>query len=108
MLSKEFIEKMEIKLKEEKKEVEEKINKFSRAVEPEDNPDLDDIAQKAADEFLDESLLARHKEILSRINKALEKITLGTYGTCEDCNIEIPEEDLLKEPWAEQCGKCKV
>ncbi|MFH1427004.1 MAG: TraR/DksA family transcriptional regulator [Patescibacteria group bacterium] len=107
MLTKEFIEKMEIKLKEEKKEVEEKINKYSLASEPDDNPDLDDIAQKATEGILDESLTAVHKEVLEKINRALEKITLGTYGICEACGVEISEEDLIKEPWAEHCGKCK-
>ncbi len=106
MLSKEFIKKMKQRLETEKKAVEEKIKKYQAPEEPRDNPDVDEIAQDATEDILEEKLLAIHENILEKINKALEKIARGRYGICEKCGTEIGKSDLEKEPWAEYCGKC--
>ena len=107
MLSQEFIQKMKVKLEEEKSQVEAKIKKYSSPERPMDNPDLDDLGQDSSQDMLEESLVDVHENILAKINNALDKITAGTYGTCETCNTEIPEEDLEKLPWAKHCRKCR-
>ena len=43
---------------------------------------------------------------LNAINKALEKIESGTYGTCEQCNSSIDEERLKVQPSANICMNC--
>ena len=40
---------------------------------------------------------------LEQVNKALEKIENGTYGTCEKCGEDIPEERLKANPAATTC-----
>ncbi|MBI4919824.1 TraR/DksA C4-type zinc finger protein [Candidatus Azambacteria bacterium] len=37
---------------------------------------------------------------LRDVNGALEKIEKGTYGTCETCGAEIPEDRLKANPAA--------
>jgi len=108
MLSQEFTQKMKDKLLEEKAQVQAKIKKYKQPEEALDNPTTEDIAQDATDDILEEKLLDIHEQILIKINKALEKIANGRYGTCEKCSAEISEEDLNKEPWAEHCAKCNV
>ena len=44
---------------------------------------------------------------LRDIDKALEKIKKGTYGKCNYCNKEIPEERLLARPASSSCVECK-
>jgi DnaK suppressor protein len=40
------------------------------------------------------------------VNRALTKMDLGTYGTCERCGNEIPIERLEALPWAILCVEC--
>lgn len=44
---------------------------------------------------------------LSDINLALEKIKKGTYGKCENCDKEVPEERLRIYPEARLCLNCE-
>ena len=37
---------------------------------------------------------------------ALQKIKEGTYGICEGCGEDIPEERLCAIPWTRFCAKC--
>lgn len=41
------------------------------------------------------------------VNRALTKMELGTYGTCERCGNEIAIERLEALPWAILCIDCK-
>lgn len=44
---------------------------------------------------------------LDQIEKAIEKIEKGTYGTCEDCGLPITVERLKALPFATQCIECR-
>jgi DnaK suppressor protein len=107
MLSQEFLQKITIKLEQEKKDVEEKIKRYSEPEEEKDNPNIEDLAQDAADDIMEEKLLDIHKGILEKIENALGRIKDGTYGRCLECGVEIAEADLEKEPWVEHCAACK-
>ena len=106
MLSPEFIQKMQIRLEEEKKSVAAEIAKLSAPEEPMDNPDIEDIAQDATEDIVSQSLLAIHRNILEKIENALYRIKDGTYGKCLLCGAQISEAELEKEPWAEHCVVC--
>ena len=41
------------------------------------------------------------------VNRALTKMELGTYGTCESCGNPIAIERLQALPWAILCIDCK-
>lgn len=46
-------------------------------------------------------------EILEEIDEALERLKSGSYGSCENCNADIPESRLEAIPYARFCLKCK-
>lgn len=94
-------------LNQEKTQVEARISELLKPEEPMDNPDQEDIAMDAAEDILEQSLLNVHREALEKIENAILRINDGTYGRCIECGAEIPEEDLLKEPWAEHCKACR-
>ncbi len=50
--------------------------------------------------------LTSHKETLNKIDEALRKLEDGTYGICEECGAEIPEERLKIIPFAIYCVDC--
>jgi len=106
MYKQEFLDKMEEKLKKERTAIEAEINKLSAPEEAMDNPNAEDLAQDAAEDIIEESLLRVHRDILNRIEDALYRIKDGTYGRCIQCGTEISQEDLDREPWVEHCEKC--
>jgi len=44
---------------------------------------------------------------LKEIERALEKMEKGKYGTCEKCGGEIEEKKLKANPSTRFCSKCK-
>jgi RNA polymerase-binding protein DksA len=55
----------------------------------------------------DLSLSENVKDLLKRVNEALDHIEDGTYGTCDVCGERIQEERLKALPYANLCIKCK-
>ena len=55
----------------------------------------------------DLSLSENVKDILKRVNEALERIDNGTFGVCQMCSQPIPEERLKALPYANLCISCK-
>jgi DnaK suppressor protein len=51
--------------------------------------------------------LNRHSAIKSNIHLALESISNGDYGICQDCGNNIPERRLKAIPWARYCVPCQ-
>jgi len=52
---------------------------------------------------LDEGLEEGAQQTLAQIDRAIGKLDDGTFGTCERCGNEIPEERLRARPWALLC-----
>jgi RNA polymerase-binding protein DksA len=55
----------------------------------------------------DLSLSENVKDILQRVNEALDRIESGNFGICEICGESIPEERLQALPYANLCITCK-
>ena len=55
----------------------------------------------------DLALSAQALAAVDEIDRAFEKIELGTYGVCEKCGENIPKERLKALPYAALCVKCK-
>ncbi|MFN7685287.1 MAG: TraR/DksA family transcriptional regulator [Oligoflexia bacterium] len=53
------------------------------------------------------SLQEQERRELASIDRALEKISSGEYGSCEDCGEEIPFKRLLAVPEARFCTRCQ-
>ena len=81
------------------------------------DPDSDDASIDVERGFADSAhstaerarLIAVMKALranLRWVNRALKKIELGTYGTCERCGSAIPIERLDALPWAILCVDC--
>lgn len=72
-------------------------------ISEEDLSDETDLATSMIGQQI--SCTIRDREIvkLRRIDLALERISEGTYGHCEDCEEEIGLKRLENQPWAELC-----
>jgi len=45
---------------------------------------------------------------VAQIDRALEKVEDGTYGVCDTCGTEIPEERLEAIPATSLCVQCST
>lgn len=52
------------------------------------------------------TLLARAREHLTELDRALDRLERGDYGRCEVCGGPIPEERLEARPAATTCVPC--
>ncbi|MEV6581292.1 TraR/DksA C4-type zinc finger protein [Streptomyces sp. NPDC051582] len=52
------------------------------------------------------SLLAQAREHLEELDRAVERLDHGDYGTCESCGSTIPPERLEIRPAAATCVTC--
>ena len=66
-----------------------------------------DISSSSTDQTLTIRLLSRETRILKKIEKALNKIECGNFGTCEICGREIGLKRLKARLVADLCITCK-
>jgi DnaK suppressor protein len=116
-MNKENLEKIKKDLLERKEQIEKELNSFAKKDEyVKDNyrsefPDFGDKEDENAEEiaqYTDNiSIEFSLEKTLRDINKALERISDGTYGNCAYCSKEISEDRLLARPTSNACVECK-
>lgn len=72
-------------------------------ISEEDLSDETDLATSMINQQISCSIRDRELVKLRRIDMALERISEGTYGHCEECEEEIGNKRLENQPWAELC-----
>jgi len=77
-------------------------------LDPDDFPDEIDLASSESALAFTGRLRAREATLLVKIDRALEKITEGTFGVCENCGEKIGVKRLEARPVAELCIDCKT
>jgi len=122
-MDKKLQEELKIKLETEKTEIETNLKSFAQK-DDKLKGDWDtkfpnwggeetgnDALEKGADQVQEygNMLPVEHslEKRLMDINHALEKIGKETYGRCENCKAEIPEDRLKVFPAARFCMKCE-
>jgi DnaK suppressor protein len=70
---------------------------------PRDAPDAAIVIEN--DEVL-QAIDETARRELSQIERALEKIDVGTFSKCESCGREIEAARLVAVPHAAVCGRC--
>lgn len=50
-----------------------------------------------------ESELTRAATVLDGVDRALERLSDGTYGQCETCGAPVPESTLERDPTQRKC-----
>ncbi len=76
----------------------------------EENPfeidgDLVDRAEALTTVAISEGLSSNHREILEKVQQALQRVKDGTYGTCIISGEPIEEERLEAIPYTDKCKK---
>ncbi|MCL4536944.1 MAG: TraR/DksA C4-type zinc finger protein [Nitrospirae bacterium] len=71
-------------------------------------PELGDQASAEIDRNFMLRLKGRERQLLKKIDEAIEKIDSGTYGICEICGEEINIKRLEARPVTTMCIECKT
>jgi DnaK suppressor protein len=66
-----------------------------------------DEANALSNAALSIRLKERERQLLVKVNAALKRIQLGSYGECQDCGDEIGLKRLLIRPVTTLCIMCK-
>lgn len=62
-----------------------------------------DTFERARDLTLEHNV----RDMLERVNLALERVEAGTYGVCDTCGEPIGSDRLKALPYADMCIDCK-
>lgn len=73
----------------------------------EDAPDLGDRALSTMTRDLSYRLSTGERDILKRIDDALDRIESETYGECLNCGMKVQQGRLGAVPWARHCIDCQ-
>ena len=76
-------------------------------VSQDDLPDETDLAASEINQNLVFKLRDRERQLMSKIDAALERIADGTFGTCEVCEEPIEARRLEARPVSTLCLSCK-
>src|SRR6266481_3250621 len=94
-------------------DVDQLANSALKKTRSESNGDLSSMpihmADIGSDNFEQEftlSLMENEEGTLDAIESALERVSTGTFGMCEECGVKIPKARLLAIPYAPFCVKC--
>ena len=73
----------------------------------EDAPDLGDRAISTMNRDLSYRLTTGERDILKRIDDALDRIETKSYGECLNCGKKVQQGRLDAVPWARHCIDCQ-
>lgn len=115
--SKDFLQKIEEQLKEEKVRLEKELAKFTTknqhvsgdfdATFPEYGDKEDENALEVAQYTTNKPLEIALESELRDVGKSLERLKNGDYGVCKYCKKPIDEKRLLARPTSGACVSCK-
>jgi len=71
-----------------------------------DTSDYQEVTNQSMEEYVAQHLLGNQEFTLSETEAALERIKLGTYGKCSECQGKIGLERLKALPYARRCIQC--
>ena len=111
-MNKKFLEEIKKQLLAQKQELLSGVNKTVEDLHQFQSKDeLADFTDQSSMES-DRSFLLRmndrDRNLLDKIDRTLEKIEGGSYGTCEECGCEIDEKRLRARPVVSLCIDCKT
>jgi DnaK suppressor protein len=69
-----------------------------------------DIPDQSVDDLcrhIEAALTGRRSEDIDAIDAALRRLAEGSYGICDECGEEIPEQRLSVMPFAVCCVECQ-
>ena len=96
-------------LEDRRREIHEKLRSLREAI-PMQTHDVRDAEEQSVDEFVQEvdlALMQMKSETLKKIDQAILRLEQGSYGRCQECDLEISEARVRALPFAVLCLDCQ-
>lgn len=96
-------------LEDRRREIHERLRSLRESI-PADSHDVRDAEEQSVDDFVQEvdlALMQMKSETLKKIDQAILRLEEGTYGRCQECDVEIPAPRLRALPFAALCRDCQ-
>ena len=81
--------------------------KLKRDQSTEGSGDEADAGSKTFEREQEMAVANNRRDLMTQVERALERLDKGTYGHCESCGLPIPKPRLQAFPSATLCVKCK-
>jgi DnaK suppressor protein len=97
-------------LREQQRELQQLVQQAEQAIRELADSEPGDLADAASGYSLEVSVIAQSRENRSRlrlVELALERIQLGTFGICDECEKAIGLKRLQAIPWTNHCIECQ-
>ena len=72
-----------------------------------DARDPEEWGRTSVEQDVDLTLMEMQADTCRRIDEALQRLERGTYGSCDECDEEIPTARLQALPFATLCVTCQ-
>jgi DnaK suppressor protein len=102
-----FFQKRLLKMREEILSKAKKLKEDSYTLGTDGIQDMADAASNAYNADILMSISNNDLQILKDVDNALDKISNGTYGVCEECEEKISDKRLEVNPVARYCIACQ-
>ncbi|MDZ7716380.1 MAG: TraR/DksA C4-type zinc finger protein [Balneolaceae bacterium] len=93
------------KIKETKEEIVQ-LKELTKPIEPDNAYGRLSRMDAINNKTINDAALRKQKSQLQKLERALERIEEGNYGTCLKCGEDIPVGRLKFMPWTTKCVKC--
>lgn len=97
-------------LREQQRWLQESIDQAEKTIRELGDAGPRDIADVASGQSLEVSVISQvtqNRGRLRLVELALERIRIGTFGTCSECGAAISLRRLQAVPWANHCIQCQ-
>jgi DnaK suppressor protein len=89
-------------------QVHQKVREFRETATADATRAPADLSDDPSNETLDFALVEMQAQTLDNITAALARLDAGDYGTCVECEQDIPERRLRALPFAAKCLACQA
>lgn len=81
---------------------------LTREGQKDEGMDAYDLASEERDRDINMILSDRDRQKLLSIDESLERLRQGSYGICEECELDISEDRLKALPFTRLCVSCQA
>ena len=93
------------KIEESKEEIAQ-LKELTKPIEPDNAYGRLSRMDAINNKTINDAALRKQKKQLKKLERALDKIDEGKYGTCTKCGDDIPLGRLKFMPWTTKCVNC--
>lgn len=97
---------LEKQLRDKKTELTARLERINQNVRRGLDTDSEERAQQLEDQEVVDALGNEAREELVKVTEALERLSTGRFGICQECGAAIRPKRLVAYPHAEYCFQC--